>query len=267
MSQARQRSWSRSLRAPSIMVASSLGRPALDESSELVRELLQRLGWSTGARHGALADASRAWARSKDGIGEVIEQLAVIEGDLSRLEGYDEAQVIAAVDVVREVATTEILSQREHESRTDPLTGALNRRALDEALRASLSSAERSGAQLCVMMIDLDGLKKLNDTVGHKSGDLALCNLVEALRSSTRAQDSVYRIGGDEFVALLPFTSPEVAPVIASRVAVLGAPAFSWGAAGYPHDGSDPRTILASADQDLYLRRSAAKAGTLAASS
>lgn len=249
------------------MVASSLGRPALDESSELVRELLLRLGWSTGARHGALADASRAWARSKDGIGEVIELLAGIEGDLSRLEGCDEAQVIATVDVVREVATTEILRQREHESRTDPLTGALNRRALDEALRASVSSAERCGAQLCVMMIDLDGLKKLNDTVGHKNGDLALCNLVEALRSSTRAQDSVYRIGGDEFVALLPFTSHEVAPVIASRVADLGAPAFSWGAAGYPHDGSDPRTILAAADQDLYLRRSAAKAATLAASS
>jgi diguanylate cyclase len=212
------------------------------------------------ARANVLSDAARQWARSRHDVAEVLSEVVLIEAELGELFPEERKQLAAAVDLVREVATTEILLRHEHESRSDPLTGTLNRRALDEALKAAVSVAERSSGEFCVMMIDLDGLKHLNDAHGHARGDEALCGLGRALRSATRAQDSVYRIGGDEFVLLLPFTSKDAAESIAARVSERGAPSFSFGAAGWPADATDASSLLAVADQDLYMRRAAARA-------
>jgi diguanylate cyclase len=92
------------------------------------------------------------------------------------------------------------------QARLDPLTGALNRRGLDEAFAREVMAARRKGSNLCLAMLDIDNFKLLNDTHGHKTGDAALTHLVAVARTSMRPQDTMARYGGEEFVILLPDT-------------------------------------------------------------
>lgn len=92
------------------------------------------------------------------------------------------------------------------QARLDPLTGALNRRGLDEAFAREVARARGKGTPLCLAMLDIDNFKALNDTHGHKVGDTALTHLVNVARTSMRPQDTMARYGGEEFVILLPDT-------------------------------------------------------------
>jgi diguanylate cyclase (GGDEF)-like protein len=143
----------------------------------------------------------------------------------------------------------------EQEALVDPLTGLLNRRALERDLRRERARATRYDRRFSLMVIDLDGLKKVNDTDGHLAGDLYLRALATALSDVLRSGDEAYRIGGDEFVVLLPETAEARAEVVAERVAESGAPPFSWGAATFGPDGEEPETLLSLADKRLYARR------------
>lgn len=100
----------------------------------------------------------------------------------------------------------------------DPLTGAHTRRFLDDWLLREVKSATRSASPLSLLMIDMDGMKQINDTGGHLAGDRALATVGRALRESTRPTDLVGRFGGDEFVVLLPRTGPRAADRVAHRV-------------------------------------------------
>jgi diguanylate cyclase len=91
-------------------------------------------------------------------------------------------------------------------ARHDPLTGALNRRGLEEAADKEASRARRSGQPLCVALLDLDNFKKLNDVHGHGAGDNALTHLANVAREAMRPQDTLARYGGEEFVILMPDT-------------------------------------------------------------
>lgn len=91
-------------------------------------------------------------------------------------------------------------------ARTDDLTGLLNRRAFVRTAELEIERQARYGGEFSIMMLDLDGFKELNDTRGHTVGDLALRHLAEAIRNGIRRADSVARIGGDEFVVLMPNT-------------------------------------------------------------
>jgi diguanylate cyclase (GGDEF)-like protein len=91
-------------------------------------------------------------------------------------------------------------------ARTDDLTGLMNRRAFVRTAELEIERQVRYGGEFSIMMLDLDGFKALNDTRGHSVGDLALRHLAEAIRASIRRADSVARIGGDEFVVLMPNT-------------------------------------------------------------
>ena len=95
----------------------------------------------------------------------------------------------------------------ERTARIDPLTGAGNRRRLHEDLLAVRSNIDRSGATYGLMEIDLDHFKGINDQLGHLAGDDVLRRVVEAVQAATRANDSVYRYGGEEFVVILPMTN------------------------------------------------------------
>ena len=110
-------------------------------------------------------------------------------------------------------------------------------------------------------MIDIDGLKAVNDTLGHNAGDARLQSLGTALRNSTRREDTAYRIGGDEFAVLLPGAPPDQASRVVARVAEAALPtSFSWGTASCPSDGSTAEDIVAAADARLYRRRARARA-------
>ncbi|MEO7836116.1 MAG: Ig-like domain repeat protein, partial [Acidimicrobiales bacterium] len=110
------------------------------------------------------------------------------------------------------------------------------------------------------VMIDLDGLKVINDQQGHAAGDRALCALAKALRAGLRAEDSAYRLGGDEFVALLPETPAAEVDAIVQRILAAGPPRFSWGSATAPESATDPVSLLDAADQQLLERRRAVRA-------
>ena len=96
------------------------------------------------------------------------------------------------------------------QARHDPLTGALNRKGLDEALERELQTVRRKSQTLCLGMIDIDNFKSINDRLGQHSGDAALVHLANVARELMRSQDSLARYRGEEFVVLLPDTALDV---------------------------------------------------------
>ncbi|MHB1268154.1 MAG: GGDEF domain-containing protein [Acidithiobacillus ferriphilus] len=100
----------------------------------------------------------------------------------------------------------------------DPLTGALNRRGLEAAFAREAARAQRLAQPLAIAIIDLDHFKRVNDTYGHDLGDQVLRGVVQVLRDTLRGSDTISRYGGEEFVLLMPDTSPEEALGILQRV-------------------------------------------------
>lgn len=102
--------------------------------------------------------------------------------------------------------------------RIDPLTGALNRKGMDDALEREAARAVRHEAMLCVGLLDIDNFKKLNDTYGHQVGDEALKHLATVIRETLRPQDTLARYGGEEFLILLPDTTLDAAVQTLTRL-------------------------------------------------
>lgn len=115
-----------------------------------------------------------------------------------------------------------LLRQNENRIRelmlTDPLTGLGNRRHLDERLQVEVNRARRYGNSLCVVMTDLDHFKGINDTYGHRAGDLVLQAFANVLQEAVRATDFVARFGGEEFILVLPETTLQGAMQLAERI-------------------------------------------------
>lgn len=101
---------------------------------------------------------------------------------------------------------------------TDPLTGVLNRRAIEIEVLRLLQTAARNGGTISAIMLDMDHFKGINDHFGHHAGDLALRTVADALRHSVRATDVLARLGGDEFMVVLPETPQSTANAIAERI-------------------------------------------------
>lgn len=101
---------------------------------------------------------------------------------------------------------------------SDTLTGCLNRRGFDQILQQNVAVAVRRGGELALLAIDIDHFKTINDSVGHLAGDAILRELAELLAQSSRAGDVVGRVGGEEFVVLLPGADSETAGVVAERI-------------------------------------------------
>ena len=146
----------------------------------------------------------------------------------------------------------------------DALTDLPNRTLLEERLRHDLEVAGEDGTRLAVVYLDLDRFKPVNDVHGHAAGDALLMQVAERMRAALRPTDTLARIGGDEFVAVLPgLSAPEQAAEIAGRlVARLGAPfrigqsrveiGASAGIALFPGDGTTSEALLRAADTALY---------------
>jgi diguanylate cyclase (GGDEF)-like protein len=151
-------------------------------------------------------------------------------------------------------------------SQLDELTGLHNRRYLFSELHRQLERVAR-GATCGVLMIDLDGFKRVNDQLGHDAGDLLLRDIAGALTVETRAVDLVARYGGDEFVVVLPDLAPEVALPVAERVvaAIAQVGRSRWAATpvtasvgvGIGRPGDDAASILRRADELAYAAKRA----------
>jgi diguanylate cyclase (GGDEF)-like protein len=142
---------------------------------------------------------------------------------------------------------------------SDPLTGLANYRRLVDVLDAEIRRFGRTNRTFAVLLLDLDGLKTINDAFGHLTGSRALCRLADVLRVHCREIDTAARYGGDEFALVIPEAGREEARQVARRIrerAMLdpGEPriSVSVGAAVYPLDGETRDGLLSAADRTLY---------------
>ena len=178
-------------------------------------------------------------SRVRDARGRVIHHLAMFS-DISRLKKHEEE--------LNRIAYF------------DPLTGAPNRRLLDDRLRQAIAHSRRTGKPLAVCVIDLDGFKPVNDQLGHEAGDQVLIGIVDRLGAILRASDTVARLGGDEFVLLLEDIEGErvlerVLEAIRTPIALASQQvcvSASIGVTLFPEDDADPDTLLRHADQAMY---------------
>ena len=165
----------------------------------------------------------------------------------------------------REIETRkELQRELEHLANHDPLTGVANRRRLQDHLEAALAGAARTGAPLCLISLDLDGFKTFNDEHGHAAGDRLLKAAASAWDSVLRADDVITRMGGDEFLVVLPNCPMEVGVTVAARLreAVPEGQACSAGITSWNGFDSADEFLLA-ADQALY-RTKERRRGTFA---
>jgi len=128
-----------------------------------------------------------------------------------------------------------------------------------EVLNSEILRSKRAGQPKALLMLDLDGLKKINDRHGHLTGTRALCRVADALRETCRAIDTAARYGGDEFALVLVDTGKVAADLVARRIMERvagdgGTPpvTVSVGVAIYPEDGESAEALLAAADRGLY---------------
>ena len=184
----------------------------------------------------------------------------------------DRVELLARLRAHRKLAVTirELeASQRElrEQANTDPLTGLANRRFFTQIANKELSLMRRQKEYFAVLMMDIDHFKNTNDTFGHAAGDYVLKQVARALTNAVRTEDTVARVGGEEFVVSSPYTNRLAAIVLAERLRKAVASleiqyegshipvTISIGIALQPQDGDALDTILAAADERLYIAK------------
>src|SRR6185436_13452767 len=181
-----------------------------------------------------------------------------------KLYGRAELELAGTLSFAAAIAlkNSELVEQLHSAATTDELTGLYNRRALEERLGAEISRSLRHQLHTSVLLLDLDRFKLINDTLGHAAGDRLLVNVARILRQQCRALDVVGRLGGDEFLVILPMTKPAEAQVFVGRVQAtvealarthpeFGHCTLSIGIAESPRHGTTVSGVLAAADTAL----------------
>jgi len=151
----------------------------------------------------------------------------------------------------------------------DPLTGWYNRRYMQETLEHDIRRASRTNHPLSLLMLDIDHFKEFNDSFGHEAGDVTLENLCHIVKTLIRSEDVACRYGGDEFVLILPDSSPELAAQRAEEMRIAARNAeipyqghllkpltVSFGIATYPADARTSHELLRAADTALFRAKS-----------
>jgi diguanylate cyclase (GGDEF)-like protein len=152
-----------------------------------------------------------------------------------------------------------LFDQVRHLAVTDPLTGLSNYRTLINVMETEIGRSRRTGRPFAVLLLDLDGLKTINDEHGHLVGSRAICRLASVLRIHSRAMDTAARYGGDEFAVVLPEAGEEAATSVSRRICERLAKdgefphvTVSVGAAVFPRDGETIDGLFGAADRALY---------------
>jgi diguanylate cyclase (GGDEF)-like protein len=239
-----------------------------------------RLGEDQAGRAAALA-ALRSGRETS--VGDVARDVAALQAVLVRAlreelaesdpERFAEAaeRLAEATGAVQAAAAEELfrLRSRELESQanTDALTGLGNLRHLQRQLAHLLEVHKRYGHPFGLLLMDIDGLKRINDAHGHYAGDRVLMRVAMALRRSIRSVDLAARLGGDEFCVLVPEQETEAAATLADRLAAavreeVSSPddpsvGLSIGVVSCPSHGTDAETLVDTADRAMYRAKAA----------
>ena len=220
----------------------------------------QPLGWGLDP---ALEPVAGAFAVKVGGVDAALAQLVclheafcqVVVGPMPEKE-REEARRRLDMIIHRTmvVAGEAVVHHLVEQALTDPLTGINNRRAFEIDLDRETARARRHRRPLTLAVIDVDGLKEVNDRQGHRAGDETLRAVADALRTTARREDGAYRIGGDEFALLLVDAEVPDEDVLLDRLRDAGAPPCSVGVASLREDAEGD--LLTTADERLYeLRR------------
>jgi diguanylate cyclase (GGDEF)-like protein len=204
--------------------------------------------------------------------GETIGMLELIDIEDRVWDDIDVEFCQALCDIVAAaVRNARLYAEMQEMAARDKLTGLYNRRLFEEQFEGAVARALRHGEHLALLVVDFDGLKRVNDLGGHPSGDEALRTLAEALRASIRAGDIPCRLGGDEFAAILPGSTPDDALKVAERARDTlvrlgrGRYSFSGGVARVTAAQPSAYDVYRSADIAAYRAKAAGGAQTLLA--
>ncbi len=182
-------------------------------------------------------------------------------------------EIIGILGVYEDITEQKLTEERIHYlANFDPLTGLPNRTQLNDHLKYALSLAKRSNGHLALIFLDLDHFKDINDTLGHSIGDAVLIELAKRLSLLLREEDTVTRLGGDEFILLLPGVDAHGATQVAQKLLDVIAEPYqieqytltltaSIGIALYPEDGDDLETLSKSADAAMYRAKQEGRQG------
>jgi diguanylate cyclase len=256
---------------------SSLAQAEMLQMLATFIERLSQISQSTGSFQEKMEESARLIenAKSMHEIAPVLKEVVGATRNIAKdtLSARDELQAmrLQANSTQAEIAKLhQELDRVSTQARHDPLTGALNRRGLEEALEREISTVRRKETLLSVGLLDIDNFKVLNDAMGHSMGDNALKHLAQVARECMRPQDTLARYGGEEFVILLPDTGLEkgieamtrLQRELTKRFFLAGTEkiliTFSAGVAQLNNDepGMD---AIRRADQAMYLAKRAGK--------
>ncbi len=297
------------LRGQVAVVQNIISGPLDRAQMQLAEASLKEVIYKQGLIKHSLVDAKNAFKQMVSSFIDRLKAMAETSGDYGeKIEGY--AKQLSSTDDIIKInslveslmrdthtmqadifrARDEILQQRDlaesaqqkikhlqdeltqlsETVRIDQLTGVLNRRGLVEAFETEIARFNRGGGALCVALLDIDNFKLLNDTHGHQVGDKALRHLADVVKDTVRPTDIVTRLGGEEFVVLLPNTNLEEAVVAMTRLQRNLTKAyfmannekllitFSAGVALYRKD-EDETSVLQRADLGMYKAKKAGK--------
>lgn len=213
-----------------------------------------------------------SWSPSADALGDLLLRcaymffVAVGVGQLAR-EEFKRAREVEEIERLN-AENAKLLSKKERDARIDKLTGLLNRASTEKDAQKEIRKARTAGGYVSVLFCDMDGLKSVNDELGHDAGDRVLRAAAHAMRKSLRSTDIIGRYGGDEFVVVLPNLTRESAfdradALIAAMDGVNEIlpdqvrTGLSVGISTYPFDAEDYPTLVKIADQAMYLAKRA----------
>ena len=233
---------------------------AVNLATDIIRDPAERAHLFESYRQTGQVDLMEVEWKRKDGTPMKVRlsgrQVATEQGTPN---GCD----VIAEDVTAQRASDDHLR---HLAETDALTGLANYRRLSDTLESEIKRSDRTSRAFAVLLFDMNGMKRINDSHGHLAGNRALCRLAEIFRSSCRSIDTAARYGGDEFAIILPETRAEEADAVGRRICehllneheqpLLSA---SVGMAAYPQDGTTIETLFQAADRGLYKMKQSHK--------